>query len=66
MLPWAMGELTGAALEASLDVEFTVDLVKGYATSYPRLENSGYVMSMGVAGGLADALQPPRPSLQCG
>jgi acetamidase/formamidase len=63
MLPWAMGELTGAALESSLDVEFTVDLVKGYATSYPRLENSGYVMSMGVAGGLADALQAATSQL---
>ncbi len=51
------GELTGAALETSLDVEFTVDVIKGSATTYPRLLNSEYLMSMGVAGSIADALQ---------
>ena len=55
----AMGdaELTGAALETSLDVEFTVELVEGSATAYPRLENKDYLMSMGIAGSLIDALQ---------
>src|SRR3954468_2891478 len=51
------GELTGAALETSLDVEFTVDLVKNFSTGNPRLENSEYVMSVGVAGSVPDALQ---------
>jgi acetamidase/formamidase len=55
----AMGdaELTGAALETSLDVEFTVELVEGSATAYPRLTNKDYLMSVGVAGSLIDALQ---------
>jgi amidase len=51
------GELTGAALETSLDVEFTVDLVKGFSTGNPRLENKDYVMSVGVAGSVPDAIQ---------
>ena len=61
----AMGdaELTGGALETSLDVEFTVELVEGSATAYPRLENQDYLMSMGVAGSLIDALQAATAQL---
>ena len=51
------GELTGSALETSLDVEFTVDLVKGYSTGNPRIENNDYLMSVGVAGSVPDAIQ---------
>ena len=57
------GELTGAALETSLDVEFTVDLVRGFSTAYPRVENHDYLMSMGIAGSLADALQAATSQL---
>lgn len=51
------GELTGAALETSLDVEFTLELIPGSATGYPRLMNRDYLMSMGVGGSIEDALQ---------
>lgn len=51
------GELTGTALETSLDVEITVDLIKNYATAFPRLENDAFVMSIGVAGSVPDAIQ---------
>ena len=51
------GELTGSALETSLDVEFSVDLVKGFSTGNPRLENAEYLMSVGVAGSVPDAIQ---------
>jgi acetamidase/formamidase len=51
------GELTGTALETSLDVEITVDLIKNYATAFPRLENDAFVMSMGIAGSVPDAIQ---------
>jgi len=55
----AMGdaELTGSALETSVDVEFTVDIIKGFASAGPRLENADYVMAMGVAGSVADSIQ---------
>jgi len=36
------GELTGDALETSMDVEFSVDLIKGFATVNPRFENDEY------------------------
>ena len=51
------GELTGSALETSVDVEFTVDLIPGFASAGPRLENADYIMAMGVAGSVADSIQ---------
>jgi len=51
------GELTGDALETSMDVEFTVDLIRGQATGGPRAENDEYLMSSGIGNSLQDALQ---------
>jgi len=51
------GELTGSALETSVDVAFTVDVIPGFASAGPRLENAEYVMAMGVAGSVADSIQ---------
>jgi amidase len=51
------GELTGSALETSVDVAFTVDLIPGFASAGPRLENADYLMAMGVAGSVADSIQ---------
>jgi len=51
------GELTGNALETSLDVEFTVDLIRGQSTGAPRAENDEYLMSSGIGNSLTDALQ---------
>ena len=34
-----------------------MDLIKGNATAFPRAENSEYVMSMGIGGSVADAIQ---------
>ena len=51
------GELTGNALETSMDVEFTVGLIKGQATGGPRAENDEYLMSSGIGNSLGDALQ---------
>jgi len=51
------GELTGNALETSMDVEFTVDVIRGQATGSPRAENDEYLMSSGIGNSLSDALQ---------
>jgi amidase len=51
------GEVTGSALETSVDVAFTVDVIPGFASAGPRLENADYVMAMGVAGSVADSIQ---------
>lgn len=49
------GEVMGAAIETSMDVEFTVDLIKGKTISWPRLENERFIMSIGSTRPLIDA-----------
>lgn len=51
------GELTGSALETSADVSLTVELIPGFSTAGPRLENADYLMAMGVAGSIPDSIQ---------
>jgi acetamidase/formamidase len=51
------GELTGNALETSMDVEFTVDLIHGKSLGQPRFENTDFMMVSGIAGSLDDALR---------
>ena len=57
------GELTGDALETSMDVEFTVTLIPGNNTGSPRAENDEYIMAMGIAGALPDALRNATTAL---
>jgi len=57
------GELVGTGLERSLDVEFTVDLVKKTPIAWPRLENETHIMVLGSERRLMQAFQhtpPPR------
>jgi len=51
------GELTGNALETSMDVTFTVDLVSGKSVPSPRVESPTHIMAMGLGGSLEDALK---------
>ncbi len=51
------GELDGAAIETSMDVRFTVDLIKGKTIRWPRLENDTHIMVIGSARPLIDAVR---------
>ena len=53
------GEIAGNALETSLDVEFTVKLIKKeiLQLKYPRVEDHIYIMSVGVDKKLENALK---------
>lgn len=51
------GELNGNALETSLDVEFSVDVIAGHQVPGPRVESSTHIMAMGLAGSLDDAFR---------
>jgi amidase len=51
------GEVVGSAIETSLDVEFSVDVIKGKRISWPRLENEDFIMVLGSSRGLNEALQ---------
>jgi acetamidase/formamidase len=51
------GELNGNALETSLDLEFTVDVLPGGRMPGPRVESATHIMAMGLSGSLDDAFK---------
>ena len=51
------GEVVGSALEVSMNVEFSVDLIKNKKIGWPRLETDDYIMVLGSARPLLQALQ---------
>ncbi|MFL5799440.1 MAG: acetamidase/formamidase family protein [Actinomycetota bacterium] len=51
------GESCGVAVEAAMDTVIVVDLIKGAATPWPRLETDDYVMSAGSQKPLEDAFR---------
>jgi amidase len=59
----ADGEITGQGLETSLDVEFTVDLIRDQLLDQPWIENDEFVMVSGVDGSLERALQQATAGL---
>jgi len=58
------GEVVGTGLETSMDVEFSVDVVKKVAIAWPRLENDTHLMVLGSARPLLEALQHATSELQ--
>lgn len=51
------GELNGNALETSMDVEFTVDVIQGKRIPGPRVESETHIMAMGLDGSLDAAFR---------
>jgi acetamidase/formamidase len=58
------GEVVGTGLETSLDVEFSVDLVKKKAIGWPRLETNTHILVLGSARPLIEAFQHATTELQ--
>jgi len=58
------GEVAGTGLETSLDVEFSVELVKKKAIGWPHLETDTFVMVLGSARPLLEAFQHATSELQ--
>jgi amidase len=58
------GEVAGTGLETSMDVEFTVDLVKKKPAAWPRIESDTHVMTLGSARPLLQALQHATSEMQ--
>jgi acetamidase/formamidase len=58
------GEVAGTGLETSLDVEFTVDVIKKKAAAWPRIESDTHVMVLGSARPLLQALQNATTEMQ--
>ena len=49
------GEIIGTAIEGAMNVDVTVDLIKGRVTRWPRIENSEWMMTVGAGRPLEDA-----------
>ncbi|GII60332.1 amidase [Sphaerisporangium krabiense] len=49
------GEVCGTAVEAAMNTVVAVELIKGVATPWPRMEDDGHLMSTGSARPLEDA-----------
>lgn len=58
------GEVAGTGLETSMDVDFTVDVVKKKPIGWPRLENEAHIMVLGSARPLIEAFQHATTELQ--
>ena len=57
------GELTGDALETSMEFSVTVELVKNKSVPQPRAENAQFRMASGIANALPEALQQATTNL---
>jgi len=57
------GELNGNALETSMEVEFTVDVIPGKWIRGPRVESATQIMAMGLGGSLEDAMRGATGSM---
>ncbi|HUG13530.1 MAG TPA: acetamidase/formamidase family protein [Thermomicrobiales bacterium] len=51
------GEIVGTGVEISMDVRFTVHVIKHTNIQWPRTENDDYIMALGNARPLDEALQ---------
>src|SRR5215469_12907220 len=51
------GELNGNALETSMEVEFTVDVLHDKSIRTPRMESDSAIMTVGLGGSLEDAMR---------
>ncbi len=51
------GETCGVAVECAMDTVIAVDLIKGAATPWPRIESDTHIMSVGSARPLEDAFR---------
>ena len=58
------GEVVGSGLETSLNVEFSVALVKKKVVGWPRLETGTHIMVLGSARPLLEAFQHATSELQ--
>ncbi len=57
------GETSQYGLETSMEVEFTVDVIKGKSISSPRIESPTQLIVLGQAGSLDDALKSATSGL---
>ena len=57
------GELNGNALETSMDVKFSVDVIPDKRIGAPRVESASHIMVVGLAGSLDEAFRVATASM---
>src|SRR5262249_17441112 len=57
------GELTGDALETSMDWTFAVDVIRGRSLPSPRLENNEFFMASGISNSIPHSVQAATTNL---
>ena len=60
------GEVCGTGLESAMNSVIALDLIKGGASAWPRLENDEFIMSTGSARPLEDAFRISQKDLVTG
>ncbi len=58
------GEVVGSGLETSMDVVFTVELMKKKPVAWPRLENATHITVLGSSRNLLEAMQLANTEMQ--
>lgn len=58
------GEVAGTGLETSMDVEFSVDVIKQKTIAWPRMETATHILVLGSARPLIEAFQHATTELQ--
>ena len=51
------GEVTGSALETSMDVDFSVEVIPGDSSGMVRAETKDYLIAFGVTGSVPESIQ---------
>jgi acetamidase/formamidase len=57
------GEVTNSALETSMDVDFSIELIKGELSGQVRAETKDYLIAFGDGGSVPDFSAPQRLSV---
>lgn len=57
------GELAGQGLETSMDIEFSVELIREKQIGFPRIEDAQHIMAVGIGGSIDDALRSATTGL---
>ena len=58
-----VAKFTGKVQGDEMDVEFTVDLIRGKSTQAPRMESDEFLMASGIQNSLPEALQQATTEL---
>ncbi len=57
------GEVTGSALETSMDVDFSVEIIPSYSSGQVRAETKDYLIAFGISGSVPESIQDSTSQL---